>query len=296
MYKDKCCLLIFMFCFFGFSQVKKVSDTVYVYEEVIVHDTVYVEKPLDKIKIDKVIISPENKATKPQLTIIEPNKKTTISVDTLIIEKKKEKFPWNFGAKFLAGFNSNSLFREFNGKTQPYFGIGIFVKKTLLNPNFAIGIGFESSLSIGNFNFDASQNDSSLNGFYFTDDGSPKLFKSLTNKGFQFQVPVQIYWKIEKFTPSIGVFGNLTNYKSTFIGSSGNLPLALDETQNYSSKAFYFGYLAQLEYQITTTWSVALNYSFANAKKLTFTDNNESFGVSRNIQQHSFGTSLLYQF
>lgn len=294
MCKDKIGLLFFMFSLLGFSQEKKVPDTIYVYEEVIVHDTVFVQKPLDKIKIQKVIITPKNKEKKPQLTIIEFNKKTTIFVDSLVINK--EKFSWNFGAKLFAGFNSNSLFKEFNNKAQPCFGIGLFTKKTLFHPNFAIGIGFETSILKSNFTFQASQNDSSLNGFYFTKDRSPKLFNSITNKGFQFQTPLQVYWKFKKFSPSIGVFANISNYKSTFIGSSGSSPISLDETQTYTAKAFYFGYLAQLEYQITSVWSVALNYSFSEAKKLIFKNNNESFGVSRNIQQHTFGTSVLCRF
>lgn len=294
MCKNKICLLLFLFCFLGFSQDKKVPDTIYVYEEVIVHDTVFVEKPLDKIKIQKVIITPKSKEKKSQLTIIEPKKKTTIFVDSLVINK--EKFSWNFGAKLFIGFNSNSLFKEFNNKAQPSFGIGLFTKKTLFHPNFAIGIGFETSLLMSNFNFQASENDSSLNGFYFTKDRSPKLFNSITNKGFQFQTPLQVYWKFKKFSPSIGVFANISNYKSTFIGSSGSFPLALNETQNYTAKAFYLGYLAQLEYEITPVWSIALNYSFAEAKKLIFDNKNESFGISRNIQQHSFGTSVLCRF
>lgn len=294
MCKDKISLLLFLVSFLGFSQVKKTPDTIYVYEEVIVHDTVFVEKPLEKIKIQKVIITPKNKEKKPQLTIIEPNKKTTIFVDSLVINR--EKFPWNFGAKLFVGFNSNSLFKEFNNNAQSSFGIGLFTKKTLFHPNFAIGIGFETSLLMGNFDFQASQNDSSLNGFYFTKERSPKLFNSIANKGFQFQTPLQIYWKFKKLSPSIGIFANISNYKSTFIGSSGSSPFSLDETQTYKAKAFYFGYLAQIEYQITSVWSVALNYSFAEAKKLIFNKDNESFGISRNIQQHSFGTSVMCRF
>lgn len=294
MSKNKMCILLLFFCFLGFSQVKKVSDTIYVYEEVIVHDTVYLEKPLDKIKIDKIIITPEKNGNKPQLTIIQQNKKTNLSADSLIIERKS--FPWNFGAKLLLGFHSNSLFKEFNNKAQPYFGLGIFVKKTLFHPNFAIGTGFETCFSTSNFNFNASQNGSSLNGYYFTDDGSPKLFNSITNKGFQFQIPLQVYWKIKKYTPSVGVFGNISNYKSTFIGSSGTLPLLFDETQTYTAKAFYIGYLAQLEYQITNKWSAAINYSFASAKKLAFKGNSDSFAIDRKIHQNSFGMNLLYHF
>ncbi len=75
MYKNKIYLLLLLYSFFGFSQEKKVPDTIFVYEEVIVHDTVFVQKPLDKIKIQKVIISPKNKEKKTNLLLLNPIKK-----------------------------------------------------------------------------------------------------------------------------------------------------------------------------------------------------------------------------
>lgn len=296
MYKDKVGLLFFFCSFLGFSQVqKKVSDTVYVYEEVIVYDTVYVEKSFDKIKIDKIIIAPERKDEKPQITIIQNNKETKITVDALIIEKNNASFPWEYNAKLLGGFNSNSLFKEFDDKPQNYFGIGIYVKKTLFNPNFAVGIGFETTFSLNTLK--GSQSNTSLNGFYFENDTIPRLFKSITNEGFQFQIPLQVYWKIKKIMPSVGILANISNYKSTFSGSSGNLPLALDENQSYTAKALFFGCLAQVDYQFTAKLSVGLRYSLSNSKKLFFTNgSDDGFSVARNSKQNSFGFSLGYIF
>lgn len=283
---------------FSFSQEKKV-DTVYVYEEIIIRDTVYIEKPLEKIKIEKVLITSFKKGEKPQVTIFQNNKKTIIPVDTLVIEKKKKSLDakWKFGSKLYLGLNSNTLLKEFDAKNQLNLGIGLFLKKTFFHPNFSIGTGFETFLTMNKSQIDNATSGSFLNGYYFTDDGnSPKLFESLVTKGFQFQIPVQFYWKIKKFTPSIGVFGAMNNYKSTFKGSSGSLPLTLDESQIFTAKMLYFGYLVQLEYAIYKQWSIGLNYSYANAKNIVFKRNEETFAIDKKLTQNTFGISFLYHF
>jgi hypothetical protein len=298
MWKKNNIYLVLLFVLnFSFAQEKKV-DTVYVYEEIIIRDTVYVEKTLDKIKIDKVTISSDKKGKKPQLTISQNNKKTIVAVDTLVIEKKEKSFDskWKFGFKFNFGLNSNTLLKEFNAKNQQTIGLGVFVKKAVFHPNFSLGTGFETFLTINESQINNAASASFLNGYYFTDDGSPKLFETLNTKGFQFQIPVQFYWEIKKFTPSFGVFGAVSNYESTFKGSSGNLPLTLDESQKFNAKTFYFGYLFQLEYAIYKQWSIELNYSYSNTKKIVFKQNEETFAIDKKITQNTFGISFLYHF
>ena len=302
MFKNKYLLLLFFFNLIGFSQAKKVTDTIYVYETVIVHDTIFIEKPLDKISFDKIIVTLGKNGAKPQLTIIQNNNKTILAVDTLVVEPKnpaRKTFakPWVFGSKVSVGLNSNSLFQEFNSSLQSTIGFGLFVKKTIFHENFSIGTGFEAYFLNNTFNLDASTSNSSLNGYYFDENNSPKLFDSFTNKGFRYQVPIQIYWKMKKFAPSLGILGNICNYEATFIGSSGTLPLKLDETKTYSAKSFFFGYLAQIEYQFYKKWSVAAIYSFANAKNLLFkSGNNETFAIAKSISQNEINVVFLYQF
>ncbi|WP_339834830.1 outer membrane beta-barrel protein [uncultured Flavobacterium sp.] len=295
--KNNVYLVLLLVLNFSFAQEKKV-DTVYVYEEIIIRDTVYVEKPLDKIKIDKVTISSDKKGKKPQLTIIQNNKKTIIAVDTLVIEKKEKSFDsnWKFGSKFNLGFIANTLLKEFNAKNQQTIGLGVFVKKAVFHPNFSIGTGFETFLTINESQINNADSASFLNGYYFTDEGSPKLFETLNTKGFQFQIPVQFYWEIKKFTPSFGVFGAVSNYESTFKGSSGNLPLTLDESQKFNAKTFYFGYLFQVEYAIYKQWSIGLSYSYSNTKKIVFKQNGETFAIDKKLTQNTFGISFLYHF
>ena len=296
--KNNLYFLLILVLNFSFSQEKKV-DTVYIYEEIIVHDTIYIEKPLEKIKINKILITPLKKREKPQITIFQNNKKTIIPVDTLVIEKKKKNFisNWNFGSKLYLGFNSNTLLKEFDAKNQLNLGIGLFVKKAVFHPDFSIGTGFETYLTMNTSQLDNATSDSFLNGYYFTDDErSPKLFESLVTKGFQFQMPIQFYWKIKKFTPSIGCFGAINNYESTFKGSSKSLPLTLDESQKFNAKTLYFGYLFQLEYAIYKQWSIGLNYSYANAKNIVFKRKEETFSIDKKLNQNTFGISFLYHF
>ncbi|OYU83051.1 MAG: hypothetical protein CFE24_13090 [Flavobacterium sp. BFFFF2] len=297
MLQNKFSFILYLFSCFIFSQEKKI-DTIYVYEEVIVHDTVFIEKPLDKLKIDKIIVTKGEKGEKPQAILFQNNKKTIILIDTLEIETKKKSFisRWKFNAKCYLGLNSNDLLKEFNVKNQPCLGAGLFVKKTIFHPNFSVGTGIEINLTLNTVQLDNANSNSFLNGYYFTDVGSPKLFRSLTAKGFQFQIPFQFYWKIKKITPSVGVFGNMTNFEATFLGSSGNLPLTLDETQTFDAKMFSIGYFFQLDYAVHKKWSIGLNFSFANAKKNVFSRINETFAIDKKLNQNTFGIFLLYHF
>jgi hypothetical protein len=297
MLQNKFLFLFSLFSCFIFSQEKK-ADTIYVYEEVIVHDTVFVEKPLVDLKIDKIIVTKGENGKKPQVTLFQNNKKTIILIDTLEIQKKKK--PINprleFGSKFYIGLNSNDLLNKYNVNNQLCPGVGLFVKKTLFHPNFSVGTGFDIYVTLKTIQLDSLNSNSFLNGFYFTDQGNPKLFKSLNPKGFQFQIPLQFYWKIKKFTPSVGIFGNLTNYESTFLGSTGNLPLTLDETQTFNAKMFSVGYLFQLDYEVYKKWSVGLNFSYANSNNFVFSRKNESFAIDKKLSQNIFGTFLSYHF
>lgn len=58
MLTNKLCWLLLFFVGIVFAQEKKV-DTVFIYEEIIVHDTVFIEKPLEDMVIRKAEILPK---------------------------------------------------------------------------------------------------------------------------------------------------------------------------------------------------------------------------------------------
>lgn len=302
MSQNKFLILFILISFFTFSQEKTV-DTVYVYEEVIIHDTIFVEKTLDKIKLEKVIFIKGENNEKDKLELTQNGKKIQIQVDStnIILSKIKPKEhikSWFFGGKLLFGIANNNLFKELNAPTKIGSGLGIWIKKRLFNPNFFIGIGFDGLYFTSPFSFDASQNDSALNGYYFTENNQPKLFQSIDNKHFQIQIPIQFYYKIKKFTPSIGLFAIVSNYKATFKGSSGSLPLSLDETQIYKAQAVQFGYLAELNYELTKQISVGINFSSGKSNNLIFinkNDNNQSFKTANEFTENRWLLQLIYR-
>ncbi len=289
-------LFFFIFIFTcSFSQQK--IDTVYVYEEVIIHDTIYIEKPLNKINIENVIFTKGENNEKDKLEITQNGKKIQILVDStnIVFQKNKKLKSWFFGGKFHFGSARNSLFTALNAPNTMGFGLGIWTRKQLFASKLSIGIGLDGLYWSSPFSFDATQNNSTINGYYFVYN-QPLLFKSLESKNFQFQIPLQLYYNYKKFMPSIGVFASISNYKSEFQSSSGKLTLSLDETQVFGTQALQFGYLVELQYSITNKISVGLNFSSGSSKNLIFTntdDKNQQFKTQNTFKENRLLAELV---
>ena len=106
-------LLLFLFIVFGaFSQQK--IDTVYVYEEVIIHDTIYIEKPIDKIKLENIIFKKGPNDEKGIFEVTQNGKIIQILVDStnIVLPKIKSKKSWFFGGRLLLGTANNSFFNN----------------------------------------------------------------------------------------------------------------------------------------------------------------------------------------
>jgi hypothetical protein len=301
MLQNKILVLFLLFFNFMFGQQK--IDTIYVYEEVIVHDTLYIEKELKEIKIDKATLTKGKDDEKMSVEVMQNGKKLKIKLDTIIgIDKKQigdfqKKKSWFFGVKFHFATSENSFFKSLKSSNNIGIGLGIWTKKQLFDSNFSLGIGLDGLYWSSPFSFDASQNESVLNGYYFTDSKKPILFKGIDNKYFQVQIPLQFNYKFKKFSPSFGVFASISNYKSEFIVSSGKLPLSLDETQIFEAQALQMGYLAELQYEVTKHMSVSLNFSSGNSKNLIFTNKNDKSQIlktNNSFQENKFSLTLIY--
>ena len=299
MLRNKILILFLTLANLVFSQSKKI-DTVYVYEEIIIRDTIFIERPFSKI--DKaVFISEENKKDKLELT--QNGVVIQIPVDTLVlitdkkrIDKAKSK-SWFFGGKFHFGLADNSLFEKMGASKNTGLGLGIWTQKKLFDSDFSIGIGFDAFYWMSPFSTNAQQRDGELNGYYFTESNEPKLFHSIESKHFQLQIPIQLYYKIGKFTPSAGWFVSTSNYKTQFLGSSGALPLKFDQMQTFKTEALQIGYLIEMQYAISEHISVAIHFDFGKFNNLVFTnkDNrNQSFKVENNFTETRGFLQLIY--
>lgn len=299
MLRNKILILFLAINSFTFSQEKK-TDTVYVYEEVIVHDTIFIEKPFSKI--DKaVFISEENKKDKLELT--QNGVVIQIPVDTLVLitdkkrtEKAKNK-SWFFGGKFNFGLADNSLFKKMGAPINTGFGLGIWTQKKLFDSNFSVGIGLDVVYWMSPFSTNAQEKEGELNGYYFTEKNDPKLFHSIESKHFQLQIPVQVYYKTGKFTPSVGWFISTSHYKTQFLGSSGVLPLRFDEMQTFKAETLQTGYLLEMQYAFSESISIGVHFSSGKFNNLVFTnkdDKNQSFKIKNRFTENRGFLQLIY--
>lgn len=299
MLRNKVSILFLVLGNFAFSQSKKV-DTVYVYEEIIIRDTIFIEKPFSKI--DKaVFISEENKKDKLELT--QNGVVIQIPVDTLVLITDKKRInkaktkSWFFGGKIHFGLADNSLFKKMGAPKNTGLGLGLWTQKKLFDSDFSVGIGFDAFYWMSPFSSNTQQ-DGELNGYYFTEKDEPKLFQSIENKHFQLQVPIQLYYKIGKFRPSVGWFVSTSNYKTQFLGSSGVLPLKFDQTQTFKTEALQIGYLAELQYEISEHISVGVHFDFGTFKNLVFNNienKNESFKIENRFTETRGSLQLIYK-
>lgn len=266
----------------------------------IVHDTIFIEKPL--IKIDKAVFtSEENKKDKLELTqngvVIE------IPVDTLVLITDKKRTgksrskSWFFGGKFHFGTADNSLFKKMDAPINTGFGLGLWTQKKLFDSDFSVGIGFDVIYWMSPFSSNAQEKDGELNGYYFTEKNEPKLFQSIESKHFQLQIPVQVYYKIGKFTASVGWFVSASNYKTQFLGSSGALPLRFDEMQTFKAETLQTGYLLEMQYAVSERISVGIHFSSGKFNNLVFTnkdEKDESFKIENKFTENRGFLQLIY--
>ena len=299
MLRSKILILCLVLGNYAFSQSKKV-DTVYVYEEIIIRDTIYIEKPFTKI--DKaVFISEENKKDKLELT--QNGIKIEIPVDTLVLitdkkrVEKSKKQSWFFGGKFHFGLADNSLFEKMGASKNTGLGLGVWTQKKLFDSDFFFFFGLEATYWMNPFSSN-SQQDSELNGYYFTERNEPKLFQSIESKHFQLQIPIQLYYKIGKFTPSLGGFVSVSSYKTAFLGTSGTLPLRFDQTQTFKTEALQIGYLIELQYEISEHISAGIHLDFGTFNNMVFInkdDKNQTFKIDNRFTETRGFLQLIYK-
>lgn len=305
MLQNKICAILLLFTISLFAQTTRI-DTIYVYEEIIIHDTIYVEKPIEKIKIEQTILSQDEKTRKPVLQIIQNKQTHTIPIDSIdskiAIHFKEPSKPnnsnWVFGIKTGIILNQNSIFKLSDNQNKTYGMNAAFFGRKRIFKNIYIGTSLEGYYIDAFLKYN-NLNNSTISGYYFDSYRFPYLFQSIRYKHFQLQIPIQLYYKIKKFFPSVGIIVNRSVYKAMFLGTSGNLPLQFDEKQSYKGTSIQIGYKIELQYQWNKKWSIGLYMDKSNSKNIFFVNestSNKSFNAALNIEEIKAGVFIGYSF
>ena len=277
-----------------FSQVK-VPDTIYVYEKIIIHDTIYLTKPqsANDLKIALLKLETDSTASIKQTKIL----KTPTTTDSLNSTSIKN------NGKIDYGFSINALQMQYqftnaeNNSTATGLGFGLFLRKNFLMQRFAIQIDANYSYFINNNNADSYQY--LFNGYYIKNNTILK-FLAAFGKSKQYSFPVKLYYSRFKIKPSIGISYNLNYAAAQFLGTSSSQSFALNEVQNYNIRLTEITYIFGMRYDFTKKISFSINYSQAKNGVIQFkrvdADKREFFVTNTSFNNSQCLLSLQYNF
>lgn len=254
-----------------FAQRKK-KDTIYVYEKVIVYDTIYIEKAI-KIKPAHLTFSPLK--VKDQ-EILSNNK----IINKEEIEEQIKRIS-NTGFKY--GIQSGIGLKNVNwaenlSDTKQQFGqnLGIWISKSIINPNFSLMLSANVFHWNSTFDLDANREETFLNGFYFTENSEPLLFQRFNNKHFEYIIQLKAIYEWRKIRPYAGFLANKNTYKMLFLVPENNI---LNKLDDFQSDQVNLGFSFGLQYRIFSCFLIDLEYQHYKIRNLSFKNSSFDFDI-----------------
>ncbi len=288
--KNLCLLFFLLICSISFAQKKKKVDTVYVYEKVIVRDTVFLLKPL--IVKQKSIISPT--LSLPNLQIknnpILPIKKPETKEKT----KDFQSNSFQMGAQIGIGLKNNFGVEE-SPQKKLQFGenLGIWISKSLFNQPLQIILSANVYHWNSSFDMDANEEDTFLNGYYFSGE-TPLLFQKFNNKHFEYVLETKLAYNWKNFRPFVGFLVNKSSYKMQFLVPEN---MVLSKLDDFKSNAFNFGFSFGINYHLSRKLSFGLMYQQIKIKIFSFKNETYQLDILKsksNISEKKWGFGLDY--
>ncbi|MBK1897489.1 hypothetical protein [Chryseobacterium paridis] len=267
-------LFLFSIIVLHFSQAqKKKIDTVYVYEKVIVHDTIYLEKPI-KLKLNGISI--------PSLNLVETEIKDINRaniVDNKTEPSKQSLLPTNFqyGITFGIGLKNSSWAKELSNKKQQFGeNIGAWISKSIITPRLSLMLSANVYYWNSTFDLDANKEDTYLNGFYFTEDLQPLLFQRFNNKHFEYALQLQLFYEWKNIRPFIGFLANRNVYKMQFLVPENNV---LDKLDDFKTSKNNYGFTFGVQYRLMKRFLLSLDYQWYQMKNISLKNSSFDFDI-----------------
>lgn len=266
---------LFFILFMSFSQAqrRKKVDTVYVYENVVVYDTVYLMKPV-KFKPNDLIF---------QIPKVE-EKLFVRNVYKEELEKRKAKNrirkqninTFEYGVEAGFGFKKSDLTKIISTDKEQ-FGqkLGIWLAKTIL-PNTYVMLSADIYHWNSTFDIDANKDDSVLNGFYFTEDHQPLLFQRFNNKHFDYTLQLKLLYEWKNLRPFAGILMNRNTYKMQFLVPENNVLAATDD---FKSSQTCLGFSFGLQYRFFRKILLSLEYQQYQMKNVSLKNSSFDFDI-----------------
>ncbi|MFP3592806.1 hypothetical protein [Chryseobacterium sp. SIMBA_038] len=270
---------------FSLAQKRKKIDTVYVYEKVIVYDTVYLEKPIKMIS--KAILIPKYSITEIK---IKNNLKTTQNN----VEIKS--YPLlEYGIEAGIGLKNSNWGKELSTKKQQFGeNLGIWVSKNIITPRLSLMLSANVYYWNSSFDLDANKEETYLNGYYFTTDNQPLLFQRFNNKHFEYALQLKLFYEWKKIRPFVGFLVNRNTYKMQFLVPENNV---LDKLDDFKTTQNNYGFTFGVQYRILKRFLLSLDYQQYQMKNLSLKNSSfdfEIFKTSNTFAERKINLGISY--
>lgn len=244
-------LIFFLFILFYtcFQAQRKKTDTIYIYEKVIVYDTIYLEKVIKLKPANLMFSSFEIK----EQEIKEINR----SIDEEQIKKIRTK-RFQYGIQTGIGFKKASWAEMLSQKNQQFGqNFGIWISKSIINPNFSLMFSVNIHHWNSTFDLDANKQETYLDGFYFSEDDQPLLFQRFNNKHFEYILQLKAVYEWKKIRPFAGILASQNVYKMQFLTPENYV---LNKLDDFKSNQINFGFSAGLQYRVFSRFFIDFEY------------------------------------
>ncbi|PIF46828.1 outer membrane protein with beta-barrel domain [Chryseobacterium sp. 52] len=267
----KLVFIIFLLSLELVNAQRKKTDTVYVYEKVIVYDTVYLEKAL-KIKTNDLHFKPRvfNEAAIRELSFFDFH-----IIDTtkgLLIPTRK----FELGVEAGIGLkNSNWAKESSDNRQQTGFNAGIWISRNVFK-RFSLMLSAHVYYWNSTFDLDANKEETWLDGYYFTEDHQPLLFQKFNDKHLEYAMQLKLFYEWKKFRPFIGFLANQNIYKMQFMVPENNV---LNKLDDFKSQQINFGYSFGVQYRIMQKLLLSLEYQEYTMKNISLKNSSFNFDI-----------------
>ncbi|KFF03725.1 outer membrane beta-barrel protein [Chryseobacterium luteum] len=266
----KIVLFFFFLILYPLSSQRKKTDTVYVYEKVIVHDTIYLEKPLKIKPVDihftpSVISNPVPVQQYEYISLVDTAK-------GIVIQARK----FEYGAEAGIGLKNSNWAKESSQKRQQTgFNAGIWISRSI-SKRFSIMLSAHVYYWNSTFDLDANKAETWLDGYYFTEDRQPLLFQKFNDKHMEYALQFKLFYEWKKFRPFIGFLVNQNVYKMQFMVPENNV---LNKLDDFKSKEINFGYSLGVQYRIMPKLLLSLEYQEYKMRNISLKNSSFNFDI-----------------
>ncbi|SMP24899.1 hypothetical protein [Chryseobacterium profundimaris] len=266
-------LFLVLFISFFHAQRRKKVDTVYVYEKVVVYDTIYLFKPV-RIKPTGLILPQPKVEEKFFVRDIYKEELEKQKAKNRIRKKKINTFEYGIEAGIGLKYSD---WNKAISSDKPQFGenLGIWFSKNILS---RISIMFSANIHhwSSTFDLDANNEDTILNGFYFTEDSQPLLFQKFNNKHFEYVLQLKFLYEWKNIRPFAGILLNRNTYKMQFLVPENNVLNKMDDFKSYKTN---FGFAFGAQYRLFRKFILSAEYQQYHMNNVSLKNSSFDFDI-----------------